>query len=129
MRAIAVAMLLAACAPASAKDVVNDSLPGCKHYIEVVDRGSTNVFGLGKLPVVDLVLKATTMGECLGIVESMSYMFYMLRKDNCRALPKGVTLEQKIRVVILYVDKRPNRFNEELELLAYEAMEEAWPCK
>jgi hypothetical protein len=68
--------------PALAQDEANLALPGCKNYVETIDNRSSNIFG--RLSLVDVVLKATKMGECIGIVESMSYMFFMLRKDHCR---------------------------------------------
>ena len=43
--------------------------------------------------------------------------------------PDDVTNEQSVRVVIKYIDERPARMHEDFELLAYEALRAAWPCK
>jgi hypothetical protein len=44
----------------------------------------------------------------------------------CR--PDSATLEQAARVVVQFLDQHPARTNENFEVLAVEAMREAWPC-
>jgi hypothetical protein len=39
------------------------------------------------------------------------------------------TLEQKIRVVVAYIEARPNRMHENFNFLAIEALRDAWPCR
>jgi hypothetical protein len=43
--------------------------------------------------------------------------------------PKAFTPEQAMRVVVKYIDARPERMNELFYLLAWDALIEAWPCK
>ena len=37
--------------------------------------------------------------------------------------------EQTVRVVVQYIDSRPERMHEDFKKLALEAMKAAWPCK
>ena len=43
--------------------------------------------------------------------------------------PKGYTTEQATRIVVKYIDARPERMQEPFYLLAWDALIEAWPCK
>ena len=36
---------------------------------------------------------------------------------------------QVIRVIVAYIDKRPERMHEDFALLTLEALKNAWPCK
>jgi hypothetical protein len=40
-----------------------------------------------------------------------------------------VTLAEKARVAVTYVEARPERMSEDFRVLAVEAMQKAWPCK
>jgi Rap1a immunity proteins len=42
--------------------------------------------------------------------------------------PEGANLELVLRVVVRYVDQKPDRMHERFEKLALEAVLEAWPC-
>jgi hypothetical protein len=44
---------------------------------------------------------------------------------KCAAVPTGVTYEQAIRVVVRYIDQRPQRMHERFEALAIEAIYDA----
>lgn len=45
-------------------------------------------------------------------------------------IPAGeVTVNQQVRVVVAYIDARPNRLHEDFRILALEALKDAWPCK
>jgi hypothetical protein len=43
--------------------------------------------------------------------------------------PKGSTGGQAVRVVIKYIDSRPERLHEDFLDLAAEALRTAWPCR
>src|SRR6516162_9381508 len=43
--------------------------------------------------------------------------------------PDEVTLAEKARVAVTYVEARPERMSEDFRVLAVEAMQKAWPCK
>jgi Rap1a immunity proteins len=46
--------------------------------------------------------------------------------SSCR--PQGVTTGQMVRVVVAYIERRPERMHEDFRRLAIEAWHEAWPC-
>jgi Rap1a immunity proteins len=70
-------------------------------------------------------------GVCLGTIEGLAYTITFLPRQFSSCPPKGgvVTMEQMIRVVVAYVERRPQRMHEDFRGLAIEAMHEAWPCK
>jgi hypothetical protein len=43
--------------------------------------------------------------------------------------PGGATNLQRIKVIVDYIEKRPDRKNADFRLVANEAMAKAWPCK
>src|SRR6266550_2415689 len=48
---------------------------------------------------------------------------------RCADIPRDVTYEQMVRVVIRYIEARPNRMHEPFRSLALEAIVGAWPCR
>ena len=65
------------------------------------------------------------MGFCIGIITGLSYM----GQPYGICLPVGATSQQAARVVVQYIDGRPERMNENFMLLTVEALQAAWPCK
>jgi Rap1a immunity proteins len=61
---------------------------------------------------------------CRGIISGLAYG---AEYGHCLAFPRGVTREQAIRVVVLYIKARPNRMTERFESLAIEALRSIWP--
>jgi Rap1a immunity proteins len=43
-------------------------------------------------------------------------------------LPREVTDEQIVKVVVQYIDSQPARLHEDFVLLAMEALRKTWPC-
>jgi len=43
--------------------------------------------------------------------------------------PQNVTTGHTVRVVIAYIERRPERMHEDFRGLALEAIHEAWPCR
>src|SRR5262249_54543595 len=68
-------------------------------------------------------------GTCVGSVQGLSLVSNLLPADINSCIPDKVTLEQKVRVVLAYIERRPQRMHEDFHSLALEAMREAWPCK
>ena len=62
-------------------------------------------------------------GYCAGLVDGISYALGGVCTNP------NVTIGQKVRVVVKYVDDRPARQDENFILLAFEALRAAWPCK
>ena len=65
------------------------------------------------------------MSFCVGIITGLSYM----GQPYGICLPVGATSQQAARVVVQYIDGRPERMNENFMLLTVEALQAAWPCK
>jgi C4-dicarboxylate transporter len=61
-------------------------------------------------------------GICVGIVEGVAFA-------SCVELPEGVNVPQLVRVVLRYIEARPQRMHESFPELALEALRDAWPCR
>jgi hypothetical protein len=81
-------------------------LPPCQKLIQR-ERDTRSAFG---------------RGVCQGTVYGLLYA-----SDSC--LPTGVSLLQVVRVVVAYIERRPQRMHEDFRKLSVEALHEAWPCK
>jgi Rap1a immunity proteins len=114
------AAILAACAlwpaPAQSEETVdvsaNGFMPGCRFTIE---RG-----GAARASEMQLVFDS---GRCNGFVSAVALT------DSGVCLPRQATIDQMLRVVVHYVDARPERMHEAFATLAQEALRAAWPCK
>src|SRR6516164_3861874 len=90
-------------------------MPACR------DAASTNFYGESGEPQTIHVFK---MGFCAGVINGITYMKTSI--GVCQ--PDGVSTQQATSVVVQYIDKRPERMNENFRLLAIEALQAAWPC-
>jgi hypothetical protein len=106
---LAVAILLALTMPAGAQSSANEMLSGCKGLIG------------DKTPPLREALR---QGRCAGYVAGLVYA-----RSVYLCVPEGATPEQGVRVVIKYIEARPERMHEPFGKLALEALEQAWPCK
>jgi hypothetical protein len=88
----------------------NWMFPGCKEDIS----GGTR--------------EAYKQGLCSGIVGAMIFVLPAVR-GGCAKIPPGVTIQQGVRVVVAYIEARPNRMHEDFKVLALEALRAAWPCE
>jgi hypothetical protein len=79
---------------------------GCKDFLA----GQSSFFG----------------GRCVGAVEVLDAL-----NDDTKLFcpPGGATNLQRIKVIVDYIEKRPDRKNADFRLVANEAMAKAWPCK
>ncbi len=74
---------------------------------------------------------AVARGVCVGLIEAIDFMmseFPPQEKEYSSCLPSNVSLEQTMRVVITYMEARPQRMHENFKTLAIEAIHDAWPC-
>ena len=62
-------------------------------------------------------------GLCMRIVSTL------LDLDPKICLPPSVTNFQAVRVVVKYIDARPERLHENFKALAGEALRAVWPCR
>jgi hypothetical protein len=113
--AVAIAAALAllaqpgiAAAQSSYAASANAIMPGCRNFIAENNR--------------DLHL----LGDCVGTVSTMFY-FGETHFEICA--PNGATVGQAVRVVTLYIDRRPERMHENFKAIALEALQQAWPCR
>jgi hypothetical protein len=68
-------------------------------------------------------------GICVGVIRSLMRASGYLTPHLRSCLPSGVTSGQMVRVVLAYIERRPQRMHEDFVFLAIEAAHEAWPCK
>jgi hypothetical protein len=61
-------------------------------------------------------------GYCVGLLDGLDY-------EGVKCRPRDITKGQLVRVVLTYIDSRPERMHEDFRVLAIEAMKTAWPCK
>ena len=61
-------------------------------------------------------------GLCMGLIAGVHYI------DAKSCAPDNATNNQLMRVVLAYIEVRPQRMNEEFMKLAVEALRSAWPC-
>lgn len=90
---------------------VNWALPGCRNFL------------------VNSDLQAFKQGYCGGIVVSLMTVGADLPRGLRFCVPDGTSTEQAMRVVVLYLERRPILQREPFYALAREAFHEAWPCR
>ena len=89
----------------------NYILPGCQNFLN---------------PGAGSAFKA---GVCAGAVGGLNYLSHVLPPDISSCIPSAVTRMQLVRVIVAYIERRPQRMHEDFRTLALEAMHEAWPCR
>jgi hypothetical protein len=90
------------------------------------DTGSANHIMPGCRDAVSNNLREPYLnGLCVGIVRAMFHLDASL--GFC--VPDRSTVGQAVRVVVAYIDQRPERMHEYFEVLALEALRRAWPCR
>ena len=69
---------------------------------------------------------AMDLGVCL---DGLFYGSTRLPSHMSVCPPQNVTTGHTVRVVIAYIERRPERMHEDFRGLALEAIHEAWPCR
>ena len=111
---VAAAVFLSASAARAVEDATLSAdrmLPACAAFI--AERAPREIDG---------VFQA---GRCIGLMQGLAYPSRLF--GVCP--PDEVTLAEKARVAVTYVEARPERMSEDFRVLAVEAMQKAWPCK
>jgi Rap1a immunity proteins len=67
-------------------------------------------------------------GECLGAIYAMLSVSRALAEALKFCPPVEFDAEQGVRVVVAYIEKRPERGDEDFTTLALEALRSKWPC-
>ncbi len=81
-------------------------LTGCKDFIA----GRSNFLG----------------GRCVGAVEVLDALSH---DTKAFCAPEATNNLERVRIIVAYIEARPERMKEDFRLLANEAMAKAWPCK
>ena len=71
---------------------------------------------------------AFEIGLCGGLIAGLSYTVESLPPQGRACPPSTATNTQMVRVVLAYIERRPQRMHEDFRGLAIEALHEAWPC-
>ena len=71
-----------------------------------------------------LLKEALRQGRCGGYVAGLVYA-----RSVYLCVPEGATPEQRVRVVVKYIEARPERMQEPFGKLSLEALMAASPCK
>jgi hypothetical protein len=108
------------CAPANAASA-NEVLAACKLYLSVVDRHGA----VGQSEVPHLM----DAGECLGAVYALLTVSHTLPDPLKFCPPVEFEAEQGVRVVVAYIEKKPDRGREDFTTIALEALRSKWPCR
>src|SRR5262245_9821248 len=70
------------------------------------------------------------LGQCVGIVDGIYFLARRLPLEDRGCPPNDwIPLGQLVRVVVAYIEARPQRMHENFKELAVEAIHNAWPCK
>jgi hypothetical protein len=83
---------------------------------------------------------ALIYGQCFGTVSGIVMMVEVLRQAEaagkaqldpvlCTDIPGNTTMEQLVNVVVKYGSTHPDQGHERFEVLAFNALRDAWPCK
>lgn len=83
--------------------------------------------------VPSATLDSHTIGEaafCKGVVHGIAVAINgNTDQERCADVPPTSTSTQLVRVVLRYIEARPERMHERFNELAFEALMDAWPCK
>ena len=87
---------------------------GCKSFAET-QRANLQLLQLGNF--------------CSGVVHGLAYVGEILPPEIQSCAPPTSDARQLARVVVKYIEARPQRMHEDFRHLTLEAFHYAWPCK
>jgi Rap1a immunity proteins len=99
----------------------NELLAACKLYLSVVDR-----HGAVSQSEIPHLMDA---GECLGAVYALLTVAHTLPEPLKFCPPVEFEAEQGVRVVVAFIEKKPDRGREDFTTIALEALRFRWPCR
>ena len=103
----------------------NYILPGCQDFVNLKQPYTGRQgFCAGMVAGINFVGKDLSAVPPTYISDSEALMSLY-----CLDIPDKATLPQAIRVVIKYIEARPERMHESFNYLALEALRTAWPCR
>jgi hypothetical protein len=95
-----------------------------------VDRGSANYMlkhckaALGS----DMASVDPFAVTCFATINTYAYIGTSLNAESKFCAPKGVTVQQMIRVAVKYMEDRPAQLHHPFRALSLVALHEPWPC-
>jgi hypothetical protein len=95
-----------------APDTVEWVLPGCQAIISD-----------------QLAVSPLKAGICGGSIKQLLFIANALPREHRMCPPRGVTLEQAVRVVVQYLPPQSPRLQEPFYQIAMEALSSSWPCR
>lgn len=101
--------------PAPAQTAAKDYMPGCRNILD-----PTSLLR-GRPP--EAFYEA---GRCSGAIDAVVWTWRRLGRAGC--VPVGLSTDEVTRVVVQYIDERPDRHSEVFFDLAFEALQWTWPC-
>jgi Rap1a immunity proteins len=84
----------------------SSNLPGCHAVLNGSKRGLT-----------------AAAAYCLGVIDGIVFNVGSI------CVPNGISGKDEVGVVLEYIEARPARWSEIFAELAFEALQEKWPCK
>jgi Rap1a immunity proteins len=99
------------------RGTANEWVPDCKAYIN----DNSTAWGRADACAGVVNLLASLAQAQLGRFEEAGW--------GCFDVPRDVSLRQRVRVVVRYIEARPQRMDESFFRLAFEAQADAWPCR
>jgi hypothetical protein len=107
------------CAAAQTTDFASGTfyLPLCKTYLQSSDASR------GRNP------SDWTSAMCVEVVSTVMFLGPSLNEPYTLCIPRGANPEQGVRVVVTYLEARPQRLRENFRALVREALASAWGCR
>ena len=104
-------------AVAQPKDTsANSVFPGCKAYA-------------GGLAINAQSPLTHAANYCSGVVHGLAYVGKIVPAEYQSCAPPTSDRRELARVVVKYIEERPQRMHEDFRKLVLEAFHNAWPCK
>jgi hypothetical protein len=107
----------------------NYMLPLCKAWLRMASHDLDVIkdeMRTGNVKPGGIVQYFTEAGMCAGQVIGISEM---LNHEPMACIPKEVTYEQLVRVVVASIENHPATLHESFSALARAAIVAAWPCR
>jgi hypothetical protein len=128
---IAAALVLTVTAASAEEDMnsANYMMSHCRDTINRNAQGDPYIQGVCAGIMRGILLAGAMVGAMSSATPTRAPEMDLWRKRLCIDMPVGATLGQSVRIVVAYIDARPERMHELFDGLALEALRTAWPCK
>jgi hypothetical protein len=110
----------------------NYMLPLCKSWLRLASHDLDviqNEMRTGNAKPGGIVQYFTEAGMCAGQLVGISEMLNGRDHEPMACIPKEVTYEQLVRVVVASIENHPATMHQSFSMLARAAIVAAWPCR